>query len=97
MSMGLPGACRKVASSAGPCHSEGTMDAIRIRGGKRLNGTIRISGAKNAALPILCATLLSDGESLLRNVPKLRDIVERLPKDLSTLKAAVQDAVREGT
>ena len=33
-----------------------------------------ISGAKNAALPILCATLLSDGESLLRNVPQLRDI-----------------------
>jgi UDP-N-acetylglucosamine 1-carboxyvinyltransferase len=50
------------------------MDAIRIRGGKRLSGTIPISGAKNAALPILCATLLSDGESLLRNVPKLRDI-----------------------
>lgn len=50
------------------------MDAIRIRGGKRLHGTIAISGAKNAALPILCATLLSDGESLLRNVPKLRDI-----------------------
>src|SRR5436190_4994142 len=50
------------------------MDAIRVRGGKRLSGTIPISGAKNAALPILCATLLSDGESLLRNVPKLRDI-----------------------
>src|SRR6187549_3515197 len=50
------------------------MDLIRIRGGKELNGTIRVSGAKNAALPILCATLLSDGESLLRNVPKLRDI-----------------------
>ncbi|MEO7332161.1 MAG: UDP-N-acetylglucosamine 1-carboxyvinyltransferase, partial [Minicystis sp.] len=50
------------------------MDAIRIRGGKRLNGIIPISGAKNAALPILCATLLSDGESLLRNVPRLRDI-----------------------
>src|SRR6188474_1289298 len=50
------------------------MDAIRIRGGKPLFGKIRISGAKNAALPILCATLLSDGESLLRNVPKLRDI-----------------------
>ena len=33
-----------------------------------------MSGAKNAALPILCATLLSDGESLLRNVPKLKDI-----------------------
>src|SRR3954467_4146099 len=50
------------------------MDAIRIRGTKPLHGTIRISGAKNAALPILCATLLSDGESLLRNVPALRDI-----------------------
>jgi UDP-N-acetylglucosamine 1-carboxyvinyltransferase len=35
---------------------------------------VRISGAKNAALPILCATLLSDGASLLRNVPALRDI-----------------------
>ncbi len=45
------------------------MDSIRIRGGKPLSGKIRISGAKNAALPILCATLLSDGESLLRNVP----------------------------
>src|SRR5438445_1744165 len=50
------------------------MDAIRIRGGKRLSGTVDVSGAKNAALPILCATLLSDGESLLRNVPALRDI-----------------------
>jgi UDP-N-acetylglucosamine 1-carboxyvinyltransferase len=50
------------------------MDALRIRGGKELRGRIPIGGAKNAALPILCATLLSDGESLLRNVPALRDI-----------------------
>ena len=50
------------------------MDAIRIRGGGPLRGTVRVSGAKNAALPILCATLLSDGESRLRNVPALRDI-----------------------
>jgi UDP-N-acetylglucosamine 1-carboxyvinyltransferase len=50
------------------------MDAIRIRGGRPLHGTIPVSGAKNAALPILCATLLSEGESLLRNVPALRDI-----------------------
>ncbi len=50
------------------------MDAIRLRGGRRLEGKVRISGAKNAALPILCATLLSDGASLLRNVPALRDI-----------------------
>src|SRR5579859_3245108 len=50
------------------------MDAIRIRGGGPLRGRVRISGAKNAALPILCATLLSDGASRLRNVPALRDI-----------------------
>ncbi|HEV3191144.1 MAG TPA: hypothetical protein VGY54_11635, partial [Polyangiaceae bacterium] len=50
------------------------MDAIRIRGGGPLRGTVRISGAKNAALPILCATLLSEGASRLRNVPALRDI-----------------------
>src|SRR6204780_5581392 len=50
------------------------MDAIRIRGGGPLRGPVPISGAKNAALPILCATLLSDGASRLRNVPALRDI-----------------------
>jgi UDP-N-acetylglucosamine 1-carboxyvinyltransferase len=50
------------------------MDAIRLRGGAPLKGSVRISGAKNAALPILCATLLSDGASRLRNVPALRDI-----------------------
>ena len=64
---------RNIASAARLCDS-GAMDAIRIRGGKQLFGKIRVSGAKNAALPILCATLLSDGESLLRNVPALRDI-----------------------
>ncbi|HEX8793299.1 MAG TPA: UDP-N-acetylglucosamine 1-carboxyvinyltransferase [Polyangiaceae bacterium] len=50
------------------------MDAIVIRSGGPLRGTVRISGAKNAALPILCATLLSDGSSRLRNVPALKDI-----------------------
>ncbi|APS00490.1 UDP-N-acetylglucosamine 1-carboxyvinyltransferase [Pajaroellobacter abortibovis] len=50
------------------------MDAIRIRGGNPLRGKIQISGAKNAALPILYASLLSDGASRLRNVPRLRDI-----------------------
>ena len=51
------------------------MDALRVRGtGKPLVGKVRVSGAKNAALPILCATLLSDGQSKLRNVPRLRDM-----------------------
>jgi UDP-N-acetylglucosamine 1-carboxyvinyltransferase len=50
------------------------MDAIRVRGGRPLKGSIGVSGAKNAALPIVCATLLADGPSLVRNVPALRDI-----------------------
>jgi UDP-N-acetylglucosamine 1-carboxyvinyltransferase len=50
------------------------MDGILVRGSGPLAGRVKISGAKNAALPIMCATLLSDGESLLRNVPDLRDI-----------------------
>ena len=50
------------------------MQRLSIQGGARLSGEVRVAGAKNAALPILCATLLSDGESRLRNVPDLRDI-----------------------
>ncbi|HEX6242039.1 MAG TPA: UDP-N-acetylglucosamine 1-carboxyvinyltransferase [Polyangiales bacterium] len=50
------------------------MDNIRVRGGKALHGKVRISGAKNAALPILCASLLTDGQHVFRNVPDLRDI-----------------------
>jgi len=49
------------------------MDTIIIRGGKSLHGTVKISGAKNAALPILAATLLVGGTHTLRNVPDLRD------------------------
>jgi UDP-N-acetylglucosamine 1-carboxyvinyltransferase len=69
---GLPGAA-SCARLAYPMYGR-AMDAIRVRGARELRGTIRVGGAKNAALPILCATLLSDGESLLRNVPGLRDI-----------------------
>ncbi len=50
------------------------MDKLVIRGGRPLNGEIPISGAKNAALPILAATLLADGPSTVGNVPHLRDI-----------------------
>ncbi len=50
------------------------MDNFRIVGGNPLRGTVRISGAKNAALPLLCASLLADGESTFRNVPDLTDI-----------------------
>jgi len=50
------------------------VDSIRVEGGTPLRGTIRTSGSKNAALPILCASLLVDGECTFRNVPNLRDI-----------------------
>lgn len=50
------------------------MDKLIITGGKPLNGEIRISGAKNAALPIIVSTLLSDDPVLIRNIPHLHDI-----------------------
>ncbi len=50
------------------------MDKLSIAGGARLDGEIRISGAKNAALPILAGTLLADAPVVLSNVPHLRDV-----------------------
>ncbi len=50
------------------------MDKIVIEGGRPLNGAVQISGAKNAALPLLAATLLSRGVHRLYNIPFLRDI-----------------------
>jgi len=50
------------------------MDRIRINGGQRLNGTIPISGAKNAALPLMIASLLTDQTLILDNVPRLGDV-----------------------
>jgi len=50
------------------------MDKLRIHGGQRLHGEAPISGAKNAALPELCAALLTDEPLRLRNVPRLRDV-----------------------
>src|SRR5690606_29663061 len=50
------------------------MDKLRIRGGRPLQGEVAISGAKNAALPILCASLLTAEKLTFENVPRLRDI-----------------------
>jgi UDP-N-acetylglucosamine 1-carboxyvinyltransferase len=50
------------------------LDKLEITGGERLLGEVRISGAKNAALPILAATLLADGPVVLQNVPHLNDV-----------------------
>src|SRR5216683_408370 len=52
------------------------MDRIRIVGGSKLNGTIPISGAKNAALPLMIAGLLSEETLILDNVPRLADVAQ---------------------
>ena len=50
------------------------MNKLLIQGGTRLNGEIRISGAKNAVLPIMAATLLAEGPTVVENVPHLLDV-----------------------
>ena len=65
------------------------MDKIRIVGGRPLEGTVRISGAKNAALPNLCAALLTSEPVLLSNVPEVRDI-RTMGRVLAALGAEVE-------
>lgn len=50
------------------------MTALLVRGGKRLTGSVEPSANKNAVLPVLCASLLSDGPITLRNVPEITDV-----------------------
>jgi UDP-N-acetylglucosamine 1-carboxyvinyltransferase len=50
------------------------LDTFHIRGGKPLSGTVRVSGAKNAVLPIMASSLLAEGPVEIMNVPRLRDI-----------------------
>ena len=70
------------------------MPKIIVNGGAPLNGEVTISGAKNAVLPILCATLLADAPVEITNVPHLHDVVTTL-KLLSELGAKV--AIDQGT
>ena len=51
------------------------MDKFLIRGGKALRGTVAVSGAKNSALPVMAAALLTADKVVIRNVPKVRDLV----------------------
>jgi UDP-N-acetylglucosamine 1-carboxyvinyltransferase len=70
------------------------MDKLQIVGGKRLNGDITISGAKNAALPILCAGLLTAGDLDLSNVPHLHDVRTMLKLLEQTGLSVKQDGER---
>lgn len=50
------------------------MSSIRIRGGQPLTGRVQVSGRKNAALPLIAATLLTEGTSVLENIPRIHDV-----------------------
>lgn len=65
------------------------MSRLRIQGGRKLRGRLRVSGMKNAATPILAATLLTDGPCTLRNVPRIRD-VDRMLDILRSIGASAE-------
>ena len=65
------------------------MEKFIIIGGKRLKGSVRASGAKNAILPIMAASLLSKGESVIHEVPMLLD-VEVMKEVLTHLGAKIE-------
>jgi UDP-N-acetylglucosamine 1-carboxyvinyltransferase len=77
------------------------MDKLVIKGGKKLKGTVVISGSKNAALPIMAATILTDDTCVIKNVPYLSDIntmiklLRELGKDVSMIDDIV--TVRGGS
>jgi UDP-N-acetylglucosamine 1-carboxyvinyltransferase len=71
------------------------MDRILIQGGERLIGEVEVSGSKNASLPIFAACILTEGENLFHNIPKLKDI-ETISKVLKTLGVRV-DQVEDHT
>ena len=70
------------------------MDKLLIRGGRTLQGTVPIAGAKNAALPELCAALLVPGPVVLHNVPQLQDVATMLKLLRSMGVQAERDADR---
>src|SRR5512135_1615779 len=72
------------------------MDTILIRGGRRLKGEVTLEGAKNAALPILLATLLTPERCTFRNVPSVVDVRTTLHL-LADLGAVVEESDGSGT
>ncbi len=65
------------------------MQKLEIKGGKKISGTIRISGSKNATLPILAATILTDKSVVIKNIPIVRD-VETMVSLLGTIGSFIK-------
>src|SRR5579863_9318549 len=78
----------RVSLHAATRGSKTRMDKFKIQGGRRLEGTVQISGAKNAALPIMAAALLTSEKVELDNIPRVRDIIT-MAKLLAHMKAHV--------
>ena len=53
---------------------DGRMEALRITGGQRLSGTVRVTGAKNSVLKLMAAALLAEGTTVLAEVPDILDV-----------------------
>jgi len=65
------------------------MQKLEIKGGKKISGTIVVSGSKNATLPILASTILSDKKVIIKNIPIVKD-VETMAELLSTIGSTVK-------
>ena len=64
------------------------MQKLQITGGKKINGTIAISGSKNATLPILAATILTNKKVIIKNIPIVKD-VETMVTLLNTIGSSI--------
>src|ERR1700747_725227 len=73
----------------GPRTGARNVDRFKIQGGRRLEGKVQISGAKNAALPAMAAALLTNEPVHLRNIPKVRDIIT-MAKLLAHMRCRVE-------
>ena len=70
------------------------MQKLEIRGGRKISGTIAISGSKNATLPILASTILTNKKVVIKNIPVVRD-VETMTALLNALGSTVKLNKRE--
>jgi UDP-N-acetylglucosamine 1-carboxyvinyltransferase len=80
---------RKTNGGGEPDAGENKMDRFKIEGGRRLEGTVHISGAKNAALPAMAAALLTSEPVRLQNIPHVRDIIT-MAKLLAHMRCRVE-------
>ena len=70
------------------------MQKLEIKGGKKISGTIKISGSKNATLPILASTILTNKKITIKNIPIVKD-VETMIELLETIGSTIKLNKRE--